>query len=59
MNGPDHYRAAERLIEELSRTELNSPREGVLIAEAQVHATLALCAAVADVADSSWEGVVS
>lgn len=45
--GPDHYREAERLLAGLADVELNSPREPVIIAEAQVHATLALAAATA------------
>ncbi|HET6356052.1 hypothetical protein [Streptomyces sp.] len=49
--GPEHYRAAERLLAE-SRTELRPNDEGPCeadrtIAEAQVHATLALAAATA------------
>jgi hypothetical protein len=52
MNGPDHYREAERLLAE-SRTELRPNDEGHCeadrtIAEAQVHATLALAAATRD-----------
>ncbi|MGC4946221.1 hypothetical protein ACLQ2N_08440 [Streptomyces sp. DT224] len=49
MNGPEHYRAAERLLIE-SRDILRPNDEGPCeadrtIAEAQVHATLALAAA--------------
>lgn len=43
MNGPDHYREAERRISEARR---GSPDYvPLLMAEAQVHATLALAAA--------------
>ena len=43
----DHYREAERLLAELANVELNSPRESIVIAEAQVHATLAIADAYA------------
>lgn len=51
MTGPEHYREAERLLAE-SRTILRPNDEGHCeadrsIAEAQVHATLALAAATA------------
>jgi hypothetical protein len=51
MTGPEHYREAERLLAE-SRTVLRPNDEGPCeadrtIAEAQVHATLALTAATA------------
>jgi hypothetical protein len=39
MNGPEHYREAERLINEVGGHDLGA------MAEAQVHATLALTAA--------------
>nr|WSX48854.1 hypothetical protein OG409_07785 [Streptomyces sp. NBC_00974] len=41
MTGPEHYREAERLLRDEYRTDRN-------VAEAQVHATLALAAATAD-----------
>ncbi|MVO84134.1 hypothetical protein GPA10_04955 [Streptomyces sp. p1417] len=40
MTGPEHYREAERLLRDQYRTDQS-------IAEAQVHATLALAAATA------------
>lgn len=51
MNGPEHYREAERLLAE-SRTELRPNDESYCeadrtLAEAQVHATLALVSATA------------
>lgn len=51
MTGPEHYREAERLLVE-SHAELRPYDEGPCeadrtIAEAQVHATLALAAATA------------
>ena len=48
MTGPQHYREAERLLsspEERDRGDV--PREASIVAEAQVHATLALAAATA------------
>lgn len=47
-SGPDHYREAERLIEEANRVGHHDPQrgDGILLA-AQVHATLALAAATA------------
>lgn len=45
MTGPEHYREAERLIASSYRDGELSPE--ALIAEAQVHATLALAAATA------------
>ncbi|MGR3938222.1 hypothetical protein [Streptomyces sp. BRA346] len=58
MNGYEHYKRAEELIAEATRTVINSAgvpicivsdeREAVLVNRAQVHATLALAAAQAD-----------
>jgi len=48
VTGPQHYREAERLLsspEEIDRGDV--PREASIVAEAQVHATLALAAATA------------
>lgn len=52
MNGPDHYREAERLLAEAEDRLPYGNLAGVtrpeqLLAEAQVHATLALTAATA------------
>lgn len=53
MNGPDHYREAERLLDQLRRAHASivSPvlpeRATAVLAEAQVHALLALTAATA------------
>jgi len=44
--GPQHYAEAERLIDE-AKQHLTVGRSGRLLAEAQVHATLALAAATA------------
>lgn len=46
MTGPEHYKEAERLLSELANVERGSKAEPGLIGEAQVHATLALAAAV-------------
>ena len=52
MTGPDHYRAAEELIEEARKAprtggEASADRFARLITEAQAHATLAVAAATA------------
>lgn len=63
MDGPQHYSEAERIM-----TELSVIRDGVVqavdfpeaVAAAQVHATLALAAAVAvktTAAEDSWTAV--
>ncbi|ANA85356.1 hypothetical protein KNU54_gp55 [Gordonia phage VanDeWege] len=44
MNGPQHYREAERLIS-TARPDSPDARDPVILATAQVHATLALAAA--------------
>jgi hypothetical protein len=59
MNGPDHYREAERLLtEQIFRDRPGSTTERSFeetVAAAQVHATLALAAATA-LAASDTEG---
>lgn len=53
MTGPEHYKRAEGLLDQLRRahasvgTTVNVDKAAVLLAEAQVHATLALAAASA------------
>ncbi|MEV0779240.1 hypothetical protein [Streptomyces sp. NPDC050428] len=53
MTGPEHYARAERLVEDLRRAKASfsqavSPETATIaLAEAQVHATLALAAATA------------
>ena len=52
MNGPDHYREAERLLTEMSLTDSSGEYRGGLTRQdaaalAHVHATLALAAATA------------
>ncbi len=51
MDGPSHYREAERLVDEGERT--CNPH---VTARAQVHATLALAAAAAFPAITAWLG---
>lgn len=46
MNGPEHYRKAEELLDILVNVERGAEAEPGIIAEAQVHATLALAAAL-------------
>ena len=60
--GPDHYRAAEQLLQGanarlVNDTDwLNTPeRRAELRADAQIHATLALAAAIADPFDQQRE----
>ena len=49
MNGPEHYAAAERLLEAVTAEGVESGEPGNVsnLAAAQVHATLALAAATA------------
>lgn len=47
MTGPEHYREAERLLFEAGKLYAGDQREPGLLAEAQIHATLALAAATA------------
>ena len=47
MTGPEHYREAEAALGTLYALEAGSPAEAARLAEAQVHATLALAAATA------------
>lgn len=47
MTGPEHYREAEALLDEVSGPDDDFTRDE-RIAMAQVHATLALAAATAD-----------
>ena len=47
MNGPEHYRRAERCIEQADGCADGDPLSQGALARAQVHATLALAAATA------------
>ena len=53
MTGPEHYRAAELMVEQ-AQDPAQPEDTATLLAEAQVHATLALAAAMID-----WPGVTS
>jgi hypothetical protein len=54
MNGPEHYRAAEAIIHgEFVENDIHAPLISDRLALAQVHATLALAAAVVEVAGSA------
>jgi len=46
VTGPEHYREAELLLESIAEFESGSKEEASRLAEAQVHATLAIAAAV-------------
>lgn len=67
MIGPEHYKEAERLLAEhaatLGKIDATSTAAPIcvavadsLLATAQVHATLALAAAMASMQASSWDG---
>lgn len=59
MTGPEHYRAAEEIIDDLDELVNLSPKPatvGVAIAVAQVHATLALAAATAADQATAYDG---
>lgn len=45
MRGPEHYKRAEELLDK-ARFERNAATKAELLAEAQVHATLAVLAAL-------------
>lgn len=47
VNGPDHYREAERLVELASSPHVPAAKREVWAQRAQVHATLSLAAATA------------
>ena len=48
MTGPEHYGHAEQLLDMAGDEEYGSEAEHYHLAKAQVHATLALAAAVVD-----------
>ena len=56
MNGPEHYREAERLIDTASGEQPSADHAKVILAAAQAHATLALAAAVAGPVASQYDG---
>ena len=48
MTGQEHYREAEEIVAASKKVSRGSPEDMSLMAEAQVHATLALAATWAD-----------
>lgn len=60
MSGPEHYREAERILDEdlVDAAEQQIKPEGaaVIVAQAQVHATLALAAATAADQATAYDG---
>lgn len=62
MTGPEHYREAERLLNDGVSFASDDPTDLVYIAAAHVHAMLALAAATIETnpmeAPSEWFGVV-
>lgn len=60
MNGPEHYREAERLLDEVLGNVTNPmityAEDAAQLAAAQVHATLALTAATVQEAVSLYTG---
>lgn len=63
MTGPEHYAEAERLIRETGPEHTDDAlleiHAHTILAEAQVHATLALAAATADpFGDGDWKQVL-
>jgi hypothetical protein len=56
MTGPEHYRMAERLLESTAASKSSSADSVHVLAEAQVHATLALAAATGVAWPSLAEG---
>lgn len=55
MNGPDHYRQAEQALAAATRSSLADGEAGYHLAAAQAHATLAVAAALVEVAE--WQRV--
>lgn len=56
MTGPEHYREAEKLLREAGDTVSESVDLAPMLVEAQVHATLALAAAVAAEQATAYDG---
>lgn len=52
MNGPDHYREAERLLDEATSREDFNPRAQWCLELAKLHTALAHVAATAEASDS-------
>lgn len=56
MSGPEHYAYAEQLLQDAMEWTAQDHEQAALIAEAQVHATLALVAATAQPQRDAWYG---
>ncbi len=56
MNGPEHYREACLLLDEVASESLDEQIAGKRLAAAQVHATLALAAATAQQLADRYRG---
>lgn len=58
MTGPEHYREAERLLRDYD--EMDKPRgwsvTPIILTQAHIHATLAMAAATAYVAERDYYG---
>lgn len=64
MNGPEHYKRAEEMLQAVEDFRLTGTQQGTdTVAAAQVHATLALAAAQIDVITDNgtdfWAEVLS
>lgn len=59
MNGAEHYRGAEELLDEAALLDWDNPAERSILAAAQVHATLALAAATADPWGDHWKQAIA
>jgi hypothetical protein len=62
MTGPEHYAEAERLLTDaFNEVREGDPAEAIVLAQAQVHATLALAAATAvrtrEIDNQAWVDV--
>lgn len=56
MTGPEHFREAERILNEAQGLDSGNVDLAPMLAEAQVHATLALAAATAASQANAWDG---
>jgi hypothetical protein len=59
MDGPSHFLRAEELLDAAAHVEWGSIAEKSMLAEAHVHATLALAAATVDPWDGQWKQVIT
>lgn len=61
MTGPEHYRTAETLLASMRSATRGTPEDASVLAEAQVHATLAVAAAaglqIRGADATGWEAV--